>query len=39
MHSPTRRLRNDDHPAVMMMARNENRYPDKYKGGYEAAAP
>jgi len=34
MHSPTRRLCNHDHPAVVMMARNENRYADKYQGGY-----
>jgi len=31
-------LRNDDVPAAMM-ARDENRYPYKDKGGYQAAAP
>jgi hypothetical protein len=31
-------LRHDDNPPALM-ARNENGYPDKHKGGYQAAAP
>jgi hypothetical protein len=38
MHTPTLLRRHDEYPAAMM-ARDENSYPYKDKGGYQSAAP